>query len=164
MCNEKLTVQHLVSESEKLAQHECNRRHDNVAKCVHWKLCEKFPVVWSDKWYEHTPKGSVENENVQLLWDMKIQCDNIIEARRPDIVLVGKKEKRRLIVDIAVPLDVRWARRDSSKLWSSQLWTQFKQLRREAWKSQDVNGVWTRDLARDYCANFITENRPEEVI
>ena len=31
----------------------------------------------------------------------------------------------------------------SSKLWSSQ----FKQLRIEAWKSQDFNGVWTRDLA-----------------
>ena len=35
----------------------------------------------------------------------------------------------------------------SSKPWSSQLWTQFKQLRKEAWKSQDFNGVWTRDLA-----------------
>ena len=35
----------------------------------------------------------------------------------------------------------------SSKLWSSQLWTQFKQLRIEAWKSQDFNGVWTCDLA-----------------
>ena len=34
----------------------------------------------------------------------------------------------------------------SSKPWSSQLWTQFKQLRIEAWKSQDFNGVWTRDL------------------
>ena len=30
----------------------------------------------------------------------------------------------------------------SSKLWSSQLWTHFKQLRIEAWKSL----VWTRDL------------------
>ena len=35
----------------------------------------------------------------------------------------------------------------SSKPWSSQLWTQFKQLRIEAWKSQDFNGDWTRDLA-----------------
>ena len=35
----------------------------------------------------------------------------------------------------------------SSKLWSSQLWTQFKKLRTEAWKSQDFNRVWTRDLA-----------------
>ena len=33
------------------------------------------------------------------------------------------------------------------KLWSSQLWTQLIQLRREAWKIQDFNGVWTRDLA-----------------
>ena len=35
----------------------------------------------------------------------------------------------------------------TSKLWSSQLWTQFKQLRIETWKGQDFNGVWTRDLA-----------------
>ena len=34
-----------------------------------------------------------------------------------------------------------------SELWSSQLWTQFKQLRIEAWKKQDLSGVWTRDLA-----------------
>ena len=35
----------------------------------------------------------------------------------------------------------------SSKLWSSQLWTQFKQWRIEAWKNQDFSRVWTRDLA-----------------
>ena len=34
-----------------------------------------------------------------------------------------------------------WGDYKSSKLWSSQLWTQFKQLRIEAWKSQDFNGV-----------------------
>ena len=33
------------------------------------------------------------------------------------------------------------------KLWSSQLRTQFLQLRREAWKIQDFNGVWTCDIA-----------------
>ena len=27
------------------------------------------------------------------------------------------------------------------KLWCSQLWTQFYQLRRDAWKTQDFNGV-----------------------
>ena len=32
------------------------------------------------------------------------------------------------------------------KLWSSQLWTQFLQLRKEAWKFQYFNGVWARDL------------------
>ena len=33
------------------------------------------------------------------------------------------------------------------KVWSSQLWEQFLQLRREVWKIQELNGVWTRDLA-----------------
>ena len=33
----------------------------------------------------------------------------------------------------------------SSMPWSSQLWTQFKRM--EAWRSQNFNGVWTRDLA-----------------
>ena len=33
------------------------------------------------------------------------------------------------------------------KKWSSQ-WTQFMQLRKEAWKKiLDLNRVWTRDLA-----------------
>ena len=34
------------------------------------------------------------------------------------------------------------------KKWSSQ-WTQFMQLRKEAWKKkiQDLNGIWTRYLA-----------------
>ena len=36
---------------------------------------------------------------------------------------------------------------ESSKLWSSHVWTQFMQLRIKAWWSQDFNGVWSRDLA-----------------
>ena len=36
----------------------------------------------------------------------------------------------------------------SNEEWSSQLWSQFLQLRKEAWKKiQDFNGAWTRDLA-----------------
>ena len=43
------------------------------------------------------------------------------------------------------------------KKWSSQ-WTQFMQLRKEAWKKiQDFNGVWTRDLAIYRCDALPTE-------
>ena len=35
----------------------------------------------------------------------------------------------------------------SSKLWSVQLWLQFKQLHIEAWKSQNFNADWTCGLA-----------------
>ena len=42
----------------------------------------------------------------------------------------------------------------SSKLWSWQLWMQFRQLRIEAWKSQDFNGVWTLASIRN-CLNCV---------
>ena len=34
------SVQHLVSGSEKLAQKEFKRRHNSVAKKIHWDLCK----------------------------------------------------------------------------------------------------------------------------
>ena len=54
MCDKKSeTISHIVSECEKLAQKEYKRRHDNVARIVHWKLCGKYNLKRSEKWYEH---------------------------------------------------------------------------------------------------------------
>ena len=72
---------------------EYKRRHDTVAKLVQWKLCEKHNLERTERWYEHCPKGVVENDDVKLFWDINIQCDNIIEARRPNLILVDKKRK-----------------------------------------------------------------------
>ena len=83
-------VQELVSGCQKLAQKEHKRRHDNVVKKVHWDLCKKNGLKHTEKWYEHVPEGAVENEEVKVLWDINIQCYNMIEARRPDIILIDK--------------------------------------------------------------------------
>ena len=45
----------------------------------------------------------------------------------------------------------------SNKLWSSQLWTQFLQLRIEAWKIQDFNGVWTCEWPAPKVSGFIAQ-------
>jgi len=34
------------------------------------------------------------NDEMKLLWDMNIQCDNDIEGRRPDITIVSKRENK----------------------------------------------------------------------
>ena len=94
MCDKKSeTISHIVSECEKLAQKEYKRRHDNVARIVRWKLCGKYNLKRSEKWYEHAPEGVVENEEVKILWDVMIQCDREIKARKPDIVVMNKNEK-----------------------------------------------------------------------
>ena len=53
-----------------------------------------------EKWYEHLPEGVVENSEVKLPWDMNIQCDNVVEARRHDIIVVSKNVKKCIIVQI----------------------------------------------------------------
>ena len=99
-------MQHITSGCEKLTQKEYKRRHDNVAKKVHWDICKKNRLEHSEKSYEHAPEGAVENEEIKVLWDINIQCDNLIKARRPDLVVIDKKEQKGIIIDIAVPADV----------------------------------------------------------
>ena len=88
-----------------MAQKEYKRRHDNVAKKVHWDLYKKNRLEHTKKWNEHVPEGAVQNEEVKVLWDISVKCDNVVEARRPDIILIDKKEQKGII--IAVPADVR---------------------------------------------------------
>ena len=118
-------MQHLVCGCEKLAQKGYKRRHDNVAKKVHWDLCKKNGLEHTEKWYEHVPEGVVKNEEVKIVWDINVQCDNVIEARRPDIIVIDKKEQKGLIIDIAVPADVRVEEKEREKV------EKYQDLKRE---------------------------------
>ena len=42
----------------------------------------------------------MENGEVKLPWDMNIHCDNVVEARTHDIIVVSKKVKKCIIVEI----------------------------------------------------------------
>ena len=44
-----------------------------------------------------------ESENFKILWNFVIHCDRKIEARKPDIVFVDKKEREVVIIDVAIP-------------------------------------------------------------
>ena len=90
-----------------------------------WTLDLAIPVQRSNQQsYEATDVGSWSfvgsNEPVRIEWVMKWYMKYII----------------------CWTADLK-----SNELWSSQLRTQFLQLRMEAWKIQDLNRVWTRDLA-----------------
>ena len=100
-------IDHIVSGCSKLAQKEYKRRHDNLGKIVHWKLARKYNFEAGDKWYKHEPESVLENEDYKILCDFSIQADHVIEARRPDLVVVDKKERNCKIIDFAVPGDSR---------------------------------------------------------
>ena len=136
LCGEKgESVGHLVSECQKLAQKEYKRRHDNVARIVHWEFCGKYGIERGVNWYSHEPQGVSENGEVKVLWDLMIQCDHMIECRRPDIVVVDKIRRQCMVIDIAVPGDSRVAKKEEEKI------EKYEELRQEImkiWKMKKV--------------------------
>ena len=137
MCGEKgETVSHIICECSKLAQKEYKRRHDNVARIVHWEICKKYDLPRAEQWYNHKPEGVTESESIKVLWDFNINTDYEIEHRRPDIVVVLKPEKECLIIDIAVPGDTRIKQKEQEKIE----------------KYQDLK----REIARLWCLRKVT--------
>ena len=83
------TINHIISESSKLAQKEYKARHDWVGKVIHWEMCRKFQFDHTNKWYMHNPAPVLENDSHKLLWDFDIQTDHRIPARRPDLIIIN---------------------------------------------------------------------------
>ena len=98
------STDHIVSGCSKLAQKECKKRHDNLGKILHWKLARKCNLEAPDKWYKHEPESILENGDYKILWDFSIHTD-VIDARRPDLLVVDKKERSCKIIDFVVPGD-----------------------------------------------------------
>ena len=117
ICGERgETVQHILCKCKKLAQRDNKRRHDSVAKSVHWKLCEKHNFERKEKWYRHCPEGVAEDDDVKLIWDINIQCENAMEVKRPNLMLVDKKAKLCIIIDVAIPGDYRIRSKEIEKI------------------------------------------------
>ena len=110
------SINHIVSGCSKLAQKEYKRRHDNLGKIVHWKLARKCNLEAGDKWYEDELEIVLENEDYKLFWDFSIQTDHVIEAWRPDLVVVDKKERSCKIIAFAVPGDRRIEEKEKDKI------------------------------------------------
>ena len=131
-------MQHITSGCGKLTQKKYKRRHDSFAKKVHWDICKNNRSEHSGKWYEHAPKGAVENEEIKVLWDINIQCDNLIETRLPGLIVIDKKEQKGIIIDIAVPADVRVEEKEKEKVEKYQ---DLKREIRRLWKFRNVEIV-----------------------
>ena len=136
LCHSKPeTVDHIVSCCPKLSQSEYKRRHDNVAAAVHWCMCRKYLIPCEDRWYQHRADKVAENEDVKLLWDFQVQTDHVIPARRPDILILKKKESTAIIIDISVPGDTRIKDTEEAKI------LKYQDLRREIKKLWNLKSV-----------------------
>ena len=81
---------------------------------VHWDFCEKNG--WCIR-----KRRSGRNEEVKVLWDINFQSDNVIEATKSDIIVIDKKERKRIIIDIALPADVIVVKKEREKVGKKRI-------------------------------------------
>ena len=86
-----------------MAQKEYERRHDNVSRAVYWDLAGKCGFEPNERWYGHvSDKVSLKMTIIIFLWDLSIRADHEIGARRPDLLIVNKREKSCQIIGVAM--------------------------------------------------------------
>lgn len=123
------SVEHLISGCSKLAPMEYLARHNKVASIVHWRLCKRYDIQVHKDVHRHQVQPVVETDKVKILWDMFVQTDRVIRARRPDIVVVDKSSKEVTIIDIGVPADKNVLEKESEKVMKYQdLKTEIKRI------------------------------------
>ena len=133
------TVAHIVAEFRKLAQKQYKQvRHDNVAKVIHWKLCEKWGFEKSDQWYTHKPEKVLESEECKILWDFPIQTYKTLEQNRSDVTVIEKKTKKCLLIDPACPFDTRIEKKEEEKCNN---YCDFKYEIVRMWRMKDVEVI-----------------------
>ena len=69
------------------------------------------------------------------LWDVMIQCDREIKARKLDIVVVNKNERSCDIIDISIPGDIRVNEKEKKKI------ERYQELKRKALGSLRSSGT-----------------------
>ena len=95
------TITHIIFDCPKLLQKEYKRQHDWMGKSVHWDICRKKDFNVPEKRYEQKP--CTENESFKIFWDIKIKTDNMIEYRRPDMIIIDKTPRKTHLLTLLLP-------------------------------------------------------------
>ena len=100
------TVEHLLAGCRVIADKEYLRRHDNALRVLAVAWCKQQGISNDGVlWYKvNWGKGHVvEGNESKMLWDFEYKLRVTESARRPDLTLEDRANKKIWIVDIACP-------------------------------------------------------------
>jgi len=92
VCNERdETVEHLVAGCKVLANNEYLSRHNRAL------------MVMAVAWAKELEGTVLENDKGKLIWDFEFHLRKTTTARRPDLILEDKEQKKIWVCDMACP-------------------------------------------------------------
>jgi hypothetical protein len=96
------TVDHLATKCDRMLGHDYTRRHNEVLKCIHLTLCNKYGLRSSKKLRSHSVQEVVANDNVEIRVDTRIKTDINIQHNRPDLFVYDKKRKEITLIEVGI--------------------------------------------------------------
>eukprot|EP00957_Ditylum_brightwellii_P013626 1027858-Ditylum_brightwellii.AAC.1 len=86
----------------------CRKENKTISHIVSGcEMLADYNIPVNPNWRKHKPKPAVLISNqVLVTYDLKQEVDNAVEANMPDNIVLGEKERRALIIDVTVPMDI----------------------------------------------------------
>ena len=98
------TIDHIMAGCTSLCQIEFTKRHNNVCKILHQKLCKNLKFVQDEvPYYKYEPPPVLENEDYIIYYDRTILTQHTNSHNRPDLTIIDKKSKVCSLIDVAIP-------------------------------------------------------------
>eukprot|EP00795_Rhopilema_esculentum_P007988 gene7988-biopygen1696 len=92
---------------------EYRKRNDKVALRVHWKMCSKYDIECTDKWFDHHPLAVAEYRDARITWDTTVYTDRKLQHNRP-------VTQESTLIDKAVPAGQDIIKAEDGKLTKYQ--------------------------------------------
>ncbi|KAM0677691.1 hypothetical protein BDAP_001591 [Binucleata daphniae] len=82
--------------------HDYTRRHNEVLRCIHSTLCNKYSIKRSKKLRTHSVQEIIANENAEIRVDTRIKTDIKIKNNKPDIFIHDKKKNEITLIEVGI--------------------------------------------------------------
>ncbi|TBU11007.1 hypothetical protein CWI38_1433p0030, partial [Hamiltosporidium tvaerminnensis] len=96
------TVDHLSTRCEKMLSHDYTRRHNEVVRCLHLLLLNRYKFKSSKRIRSHSVQEILDNEYAEIRVDTRIKTDVKIRNNRPDIFILDKKKNKITLIEVGI--------------------------------------------------------------
>ncbi|KAF7684128.1 hypothetical protein TCON_0688 [Astathelohania contejeani] len=101
-CKAKKSIDHLATGCDRMLGYNYTRRHNEVLRCIHLLLANKYGFKKSKKLRTHSVQEVMENERAEIRVDTRIKTDILIKNNRPKIFIYDKKENEIILVEVGI--------------------------------------------------------------
>ena len=100
--NSAKTVDHLATRCDRLLGSDYTRRHNEVVRCLHLRLCNKYGLKSQRRIRLHSVQEIVANNLVEIRVDTRVKTDIKLQHDRPDILVIDKQRGEAVIVEVGI--------------------------------------------------------------